>query len=61
MKMRCVGANDPPCKRCRNGGLECIQEKPVRGHPPPEAPSDEWVLKSKPKPSTGGTGKREID
>ncbi|BEJ14452.1 hypothetical protein CspHIS471_0402190 [Cutaneotrichosporon sp. HIS471] len=31
MKMRCVGAEDPPCKRCRNGGLECIMEKPGRG------------------------------
>ncbi|CAK9787310.1 hypothetical protein CC85DRAFT_272355 [Cutaneotrichosporon oleaginosum] len=30
MKMRCVGAEDPPCKRCRNGGLECIMEKPGR-------------------------------
>ncbi|WWC61081.1 uncharacterized protein I303_103659 [Kwoniella dejecticola CBS 10117] len=28
MKMRCVGADDPPCKRCRNGGLECVMEKP---------------------------------
>lgn len=30
MKMRCVGAEDPPCKRCRNGGLECVMEKPGR-------------------------------
>ncbi|WRT67181.1 uncharacterized protein IL334_004147 [Kwoniella shivajii] len=30
MKMRCVGADDPPCKRCRNGGLECVMEKPGR-------------------------------
>ncbi|OWZ63172.1 hypothetical protein AYX14_03309 [Cryptococcus neoformans] len=28
MKMRCVGADEPPCKRCRNSGLECIMEKP---------------------------------
>ncbi|ODO03333.1 hypothetical protein L198_02178 [Cryptococcus wingfieldii CBS 7118] len=28
MKMRCVGAEDPPCKRCRNSGLDCIMEKP---------------------------------
>ncbi|KAL7424072.1 hypothetical protein Q5752_001657 [Cryptotrichosporon argae] len=33
MKMRCVGAEDPPCKRCRNGGLKCIMEKPGRGGP----------------------------
>ena len=32
--MRCVGAEDPPCKRCRNGNLECVMEKPGRG---PEA------------------------
>ncbi|EIW69439.1 hypothetical protein TREMEDRAFT_73857 [Tremella mesenterica DSM 1558] len=30
MKMRCVGAEDPPCKRCRNSGLECVMEKPGR-------------------------------
>ena len=30
MKMRCVGAEDPPCKRCRNAGLECVMEKPGR-------------------------------
>ncbi|WVQ98787.1 hypothetical protein IAU59_005918 [Kwoniella sp. CBS 9459] len=30
MKMRCVGAEDPPCKRCKNGGLECVMEKPGR-------------------------------
>jgi hypothetical protein len=28
--MRCVGAEDPPCKRCRNGGLDCVMEKPGR-------------------------------
>lgn len=28
--MRCIGAEDPPCKRCRNGGLECLFEKPAR-------------------------------
>lgn len=30
MKMRCVGAEDPPCKRCRNASLECVMEKPGR-------------------------------
>ncbi|WVQ78323.1 hypothetical protein IAT38_000408 [Cryptococcus sp. DSM 104549] len=30
MKMRCVGAEEPPCKRCKNGGLECVMEKPGR-------------------------------
>ena len=29
--MRCVGAEDPPCKRCRNANLECVMEKPGRG------------------------------
>jgi hypothetical protein len=29
-QMRCVGAEDPPCKRCRNAGLQCMFEKPVR-------------------------------
>ncbi|KAF5323314.1 hypothetical protein D9611_005748 [Ephemerocybe angulata] len=29
-KMRCEGAENPPCKRCRNTGLECLFEKPSR-------------------------------
>lgn len=29
-KMRCEGADNPPCKRCRNGNLECLFEKPSR-------------------------------
>ncbi|KAJ3968758.1 hypothetical protein EV361DRAFT_805082 [Lentinula raphanica] len=29
-KMRCEGADNPPCKRCRNAGLECLFEKPTR-------------------------------
>ncbi|KAF9566152.1 hypothetical protein CPC08DRAFT_658350 [Agrocybe pediades] len=29
-KMRCEGADNPPCKRCRNTGLECLFEKPSR-------------------------------
>lgn len=29
--MRCVGAEDPPCKRCRTGNLECVMEKPSKG------------------------------
>lgn len=29
--MRCVGAEDPPCKRCRTSGLSCVMEKPGRG------------------------------
>ncbi|THV06007.1 hypothetical protein K435DRAFT_773506 [Dendrothele bispora CBS 962.96] len=28
--MRCEGADNPPCKRCRNTGLECLFEKPSR-------------------------------
>ena len=28
--MRCEGADNPPCKRCRNAGLECLFEKPSR-------------------------------
>lgn len=31
MKMRCVGADDPPCKRCRVTGEECVMEKPRKG------------------------------
>ncbi|CAL1695059.1 unnamed protein product [Somion occarium] len=29
-KMRCEGAENPPCKRCRHNGLECLFEKPTR-------------------------------
>ncbi|TFK36876.1 hypothetical protein BDQ12DRAFT_686019 [Crucibulum laeve] len=29
-KMRCEGADNPPCRRCRNTGLECLFEKPSR-------------------------------
>uniref|UniRef100_A0A8H7Y9W2 Zn(2)-C6 fungal-type domain-containing protein n=1 Tax=Psilocybe cubensis TaxID=181762 RepID=A0A8H7Y9W2_PSICU len=29
-KMRCEGADNPPCRRCRNNGLECLFEKPSR-------------------------------
>ncbi|KAK7468717.1 hypothetical protein VKT23_003220 [Stygiomarasmius scandens] len=29
-KMRCEGADNPPCKRCRNTGLDCLFEKPSR-------------------------------
>ncbi|KAF9456161.1 hypothetical protein BDZ94DRAFT_1292962 [Collybia nuda] len=29
-KMRCEGADNPPCKRCRNTHLECLFEKPSR-------------------------------
>ncbi|KAJ4485944.1 hypothetical protein J3R30DRAFT_3442999 [Lentinula aciculospora] len=28
--MRCEGADNPPCKRCRNAGLDCLFEKPSR-------------------------------
>lgn len=28
--MRCEGAENPPCKRCKNAGLECMFEKPSR-------------------------------
>ncbi|KIJ46403.1 hypothetical protein M422DRAFT_165228, partial [Sphaerobolus stellatus SS14] len=29
-KMRCEGAENPPCRRCRHAGLECLFEKPSR-------------------------------
>lgn len=29
-KMRCEGAENPPCRRCRNTGLDCLFEKPSR-------------------------------
>ncbi|KAJ7630770.1 hypothetical protein FB45DRAFT_546145 [Roridomyces roridus] len=29
-KMRCEGADNPPCRRCRNTNLECLFEKPSR-------------------------------
>ncbi|KAG6885401.1 hypothetical protein C0993_002134 [Termitomyces sp. T159_Od127] len=29
-KMRCEGADNPPCKRCRNTNIECLFEKPSR-------------------------------
>ncbi|KAF9229106.1 hypothetical protein BS17DRAFT_771032 [Gyrodon lividus] len=29
-KMRCEGADNPPCRRCRHAGLECLFEKPSR-------------------------------
>lgn len=28
--MRCEGADNPPCRRCKNTGLECLFEKPSR-------------------------------
>ncbi|KAF8560210.1 hypothetical protein OG21DRAFT_1530421 [Imleria badia] len=28
--MRCEGADNPPCRRCRHAGLECLFEKPSR-------------------------------
>lgn len=28
--MRCEGADNPPCRRCRTTGLECLFEKPSR-------------------------------
>lgn len=28
--MKCEGADNPPCRRCRNTGLECLFEKPSR-------------------------------
>ncbi|GAA5889963.1 hypothetical protein JCM16303_004877 [Sporobolomyces ruberrimus] len=32
LKMRCVGAEEgPPCKRCKNGGQQCIFEESQRG------------------------------
>ncbi|TFY81848.1 hypothetical protein EWM64_g2171 [Hericium alpestre] len=29
-KMRCEGAENPPCRRCKHAGLECLFEKPSR-------------------------------
>ncbi|KAG8917526.1 hypothetical protein FRC01_002396 [Tulasnella sp. 417] len=29
-KMKCTDADNPPCKRCRHAGIECIFEKPIR-------------------------------
>ncbi|EJD51772.1 hypothetical protein AURDEDRAFT_111388 [Auricularia subglabra TFB-10046 SS5] len=29
-KMRCIDAENPPCKRCRTAGIECLFEKPSR-------------------------------
>ncbi|KAF8711861.1 Fungal specific transcription factor domain, partial [Rhizoctonia solani] len=29
-KMRCEGADNPPCKRCRHAHIECMFEKPAR-------------------------------
>ncbi|KIY62636.1 hypothetical protein CYLTODRAFT_383348 [Cylindrobasidium torrendii FP15055 ss-10] len=29
-KMRCEGAENPPCRRCRNVGIDCLFEKPQR-------------------------------
>ncbi|KAF9244539.1 hypothetical protein BU15DRAFT_85917 [Melanogaster broomeanus] len=29
-KMRCEGADNPPCRRCRHASLECLFEKPSR-------------------------------
>ncbi|KAL4069755.1 hypothetical protein V8B97DRAFT_1969116 [Scleroderma yunnanense] len=29
-KMRCEGADNPPCRRCRHAGLDCLFEKPSR-------------------------------
>ena len=28
--MRCEGAENPPCKRCRQQSLDCLFEKPNR-------------------------------
>jgi hypothetical protein len=33
MKMRCIGAEEPPCKRCKNAGLDCVMEKPKSTNP----------------------------
>ncbi|WWD15975.1 hypothetical protein CI109_100399 [Kwoniella shandongensis] len=46
MKMRCVGAEDPPCKRCRNGGLACVMEKPGRSATGGDAPVGEDRIRS---------------
>ncbi|KAG9035556.1 hypothetical protein FRB95_011098 [Tulasnella sp. JGI-2019a] len=29
-KMKCTDADNPPCKRCRTAGIECVFEKPIR-------------------------------
>lgn len=38
--MRCIGAEDPPCKRCRNSGLDCVMEKPGKQS---NEQGEEWV------------------
>lgn len=57
MKMRCVGADDPPCKRCRVTGEDCVMEKPRKGTSSLDAPAgDELVL-----PSISCTGSQFSD
>lgn len=34
LKTRCDGADDPPCRRCRSGGHECIFVESKRGKRP---------------------------
>ncbi|KAK8869752.1 hypothetical protein IAR55_000320 [Kwoniella newhampshirensis] len=46
MKMRCVGAEDPPCKRCRNAGLACVMEKPGRSTAGGDTPVGEDRIRS---------------
>ncbi|GAA93480.1 hypothetical protein E5Q_00121 [Mixia osmundae IAM 14324] len=36
LKTRCDGAEDPPCRRCRSGGHECIFVESKRGRRPPK-------------------------
>ncbi|KAM0752863.1 hypothetical protein T439DRAFT_184423 [Meredithblackwellia eburnea MCA 4105] len=40
LKTRCDGADDPPCKRCRTGGHECIFVESKRGKRPVKKPQD---------------------
>lgn len=40
MKMRCIGKEDPPCKRCRAGGHVCTFDGPRKSK---SSRVEEWV------------------
>jgi len=41
MKIRCIDKEDPPCRRCRNMGLECAFEGVPPGMHPSDRPGDQ--------------------
>ncbi|GAA5927886.1 hypothetical protein JCM3775_002755 [Rhodotorula graminis] len=47
LKTRCDGAEDPPCKRCRAGGHECVFVESKRGKRPPRTKVSETTLQDK--------------